>query len=368
MKTFSLNTVTQAYALRVCEAIERNKGYIIYFNKGAFKEAVQRIFMAAMREEKTEYTNLDPYIKVLARNVMKSHARDIPYAPYNEEGEVSLVFTPLVDNPMFDDFDNKSSVLDALKEIYLTYPEDFMLLAQLVPDSDPKDVQGIIKNKELSSAIMHLVADFDSQSVFYGIIEFVSQLAREKAEAVNALTGCTREVQLIPYNTAILSKLDDKRWLLDRKGRPVGINRSTLLMENDFNPEFYTLKLAIKTVCTIWRVDLADFLNMIETKVYVEQGVDNEFILWCGDKYKLTTPAGKQYIGITRETYMDLVRREIVVSLINAELGTVIATGPESVYLRLTKATNLSNIHFKADKNRTYILPMEAQKKVVCCV
>lgn len=367
MRSFSLNKITQKYASRVLEAMERNKGYIIFFNKGNYKEAYQRIFMAAMREEKTEFPNLDPYIKVLARNVMKSHLRDISYAPYNEDGEVAVVFTSLVD--MQDhSFEDKGIVLEALKEIYLAYPEDFMQLAQLIPSSDKVDIKAPIKNKALQKAITELTYEYSSTAVFYGIIEFISNLAKEKAKHVNHNTPCTREINLVPYTADVTYKLGDKPWILDNNNIPVGIDKSTLYMEDDFNPEFHRFTLAVKTVCPIWHIDISDYLNDIETKIYLEQGVDNEYILWCGDKFRLTTPAGEHLIGTSREAYMELVRKEVIGSLINSELGTVIAVGPESIYLKLTKATNLANLHLKINKSRTVILPVEIMTNVACGV
>lgn len=365
MRSFSLNKITQEYASRVLEAMERNKGYIIFFNKGNFKEAYQRIFMAAMREEKSEYPNLDPYIKVLARNVMKSHSRDISYAPYNEEGEVAVVFTSLVENQEYD-LGDKEAVIEALKEIYLAHPEDFMQLAQLIPSIETGDIKQPIRNKELQKAITQLTYDYTPVAVFYGIVDFVSALAKEKAKYINKNTPSSREVQLLPYTSNSLYKLGDKPWILDNHGIPVGIDKTTLYMEDDFNPEFHPFTLAVKTVCTIWKVDISDYLSDIETKVYLEQGVDNEYILWCGDKYRLTTPAGEHFIGISREAYMEQVRKELISSFLEAELGTLIAVGPETLYIKLTKATNLANLHLKVGKNKTVILPVEVMTKVAC--
>ena len=47
-------------------------------------------------------------------------------------------------------------------------------------------------------------------------------------------------------------------------------------------------------------------------------------------------------------------------------MGTLIAVGPESLYIKLTKATNLANLHLKIGKTKTIILPVEVMTKVAC--
>ena len=365
MKSFSLNRVTQDYAARVLESMNRNKGYIIFFNKANYKEAYQRIFMAAMREEKTEYENLDPYIKVLARNVMKIHSRDIPYAPYNEEGEVALVFTPLVDTPDMDKFQDKDLVLEALQEIYLMYPEDFTKLASLIPSSNPADVRGVIKNPKLYERIHNLVIEFEAPLVFYSIIQFITNLNKEKLDAINASAPKSKIFTLYRYDQDVVNTtVTDKKWILDDKGIPCGIVPSTLRMEGDFNPEFHKFRMAIKTVCPIWAIDISDYLNDIETRIYVEQGVDNENILWCGSKYRLTSPAGTPFLGLSKDSFMEYVRQELILSIMLISFVTVVAVGPETVYIKLTKSYNISDLSVHLPNGKNIRLPLSMQKVI----
>ena len=367
--SFSYNHITQDYAARVMDAIERNKGYIVTFNKGNVNEAKQRIFAAALKEEKRAYTNLDPYIKVLSRHVMKARSKDIPYAPYNEDGEVALVFTSLTDTPKFDKFDDKAQIVGALEELYLRFPEDFTQIGALIPSVQRGDVFPVIKNDELKEAVFNLMRSFDSALVLHSIVEFLTNMAKEKAKLVNERAGIVKEVQLqptIPVAT-VKATLGDRKWVLDESGTPVGVLPTTLKMENDFNPEWHQLRLAVSTVCPIYALDISKYLNSIEEKVYVEQGVDNEYIVWCGSKYRLTTPAGTAVIGRDRGVYMDLVRRELITSLVVSGVGTVIAAGPDTVYLKLTRASNITNLVFKTDK-RSFICPLTAQQVVPCKV
>lgn len=367
MLSFSYNHITQDYAARVMDAIERNKGYIVTFNKGNVNEAKQRIFAAALKEEKRAYTNLDPYIKVLSRHVMKARSKDIPYAPYNEDGEVALVFTTLTETPKFDKFDDKAQIVGALEELYLRFPEDFTQIGELIPSVQRGDVGTTIKNNELKTAIFNLMRSFDSALVLHSILEFLSNMAKEKAKLINERAGIVKEILLQPVIpvSEVKMALGDKKWVLDESGTPVGVLPTTMLMERDFNPEWHQLRLAVPTVCSIYAMDISAYLNAIEEKIYVEQGVDNEYIIWCGSKFRLTTPAGTPVIGRDRATYMDLVRRELVSSLVVSGVGTVIAAGPDTVYLKLTKASNITNLIFKTDK-RSFRCPLSVQKVVSC--
>lgn len=363
MKTFSLNRMSSDYAERILAEIEANAGYIVFFNKGNVAEARHRIFARALRAEKPQYTELGPYIRKLARTVMLERTRDIPYAAYNEDGEVAFVFTSLTETPNMLAFESKEQVMSTLQELYLRCPEDFMLLHQLIPCAEAQDVGDIgtvIKNKELKNSIFSLVAEHGGTVVFYSICEFLTNLLKDKAEVVNATLEKVIVLKKPDYRW--LEHLSTKKWLLDANGVEHGINPRTLQMDGDFNPEFAKFRLSMGTSCRIWRIDCSDFYNMLENKVYVENGVDNEYIRWCGSKYSLTTPAGSMYIGIDRDKYMELVRQELVLNVLNSGIGTLIAVSPDNLYIKLTRATALSMLKIKAANDKVFTLPVELQQ------
>ena len=362
MRTFSLNKISADYAARVLKTMEDNKGYIVFFNGANTKEAYQRIFLQAMKSEDRSYTDLTPYIKILARNVMRQKQRDIPYAPYDEQGEVAFVFTTLAeeDDPL--QYDNKAQITAVLEELYLRCPEDFMLLGQLLPSSEAEDIKCVIKNESLKQAVFNLVREYGGNSVFYSICDFLKELAKEKAVEVNE--GVEKVINLRAPNYKLAIGLGSKKWLKDKDNNIYGINERTLCMDGGFNPEFHQFRLAIPTTCRIWKIDCSDYYNAIENKIYVDQGVDNEYIRWCRDRFSLTTPGGQRFIGTSRDKFMEAVRQELILGIIGFGLGNIIALSPDNVYIKLTKASSISSIKINTVFGKTYILPATVQEVV----
>lgn len=358
MRTFSYNSISEDYSLRVLQCMEKNKGYICYFNGKRTPEAYQQIYMTAMKAENRRYTDLTPYIKVLARNILKQKKREIPYSPFDEEGEVAFIFTPLTNT---DDYcrDEDIERIDAiLQELYLRNPEDFMMFKQLIPNTTPKDITPI-KNKEMAQVIQVLRREFDPGLVLNRIVTMLTDICKEKANVINAEGD--RQIAFKQVDFTYADNLTTKKWLKDKAGNAIGINRDTLYMDNDFNPELSLFRLITPTSCTIWRLDMSDILSDIEEKIYVEQGVDTEYIRWCKGKYLLVTPTGRRLSGMSRDAYMEVVRREIILAVLYSGIGTIIALSPDNIYLKLTKATALVSLQLKTEAGKLYTLPMSVQ-------
>ena len=77
MLTFSVNEVDTLQMLRVEKAISDNINYFKKFNGFRWEEAVNKTFMTAVQHAKSEYESLDPYIKNLARNILKEQEKEI---------------------------------------------------------------------------------------------------------------------------------------------------------------------------------------------------------------------------------------------------------------------------------------------------
>lgn len=360
MRTLSINAISTDYAARVLKTMQDNYGYIVCFNGARSKEAFQQMFFLAMRSENRKYSDMTPYLKVLARNVLKPHNRDIPYAPYDEDGEVSFIFSDLkTEDDLSVESEDRESINRVLQELYLRNPEDFMLLKEMIPCTDAVDVPVVIKNDELKNAIAKLTRDFGGRLVFYCICDFLAERIKEHAKMVNA--EGERVVDLSLANKAYLGRLSDRKWICDEEGNPCGINPYTLTMENDFNPEMHVFRLAVRTSCNIWKVDCYDYFSMLEEKISVEPGVDNEYIRWCGSTYLLISPAGRKLMGVSREQYIDVVRQELILAILAENIGTVVALGPDTIYLKLTKAAGFAKLKLKTPSGRTYALPLSVQ-------
>lgn len=359
MRTFTLNLRSSTYAARLCAAIQENYGYISFFNKGDTPEAVQRIFYQALKSEKP-YDDLTPYIKKLARNVMKTRSKETPYSTFNEDGEVSVAFVGLVAEDKYNVGD-KEHITAVLDELYLSYPEDFMLLKALIPstelDGDVKPT--VIKNAKLRDAIFRLVHEFSGTAVFYTLISFMKELEAEKRVPLTMQEF--KMLNLVPINLRNKAYITDKRWVRDANGRTYGINPATLAMEDDYNVEFSRFRLAIPTSCGIWRMDCNEYYSEIENYIYAEEGADNKYILWCHGKYRLETPAGTPCINMSREVFMDKVRQELLLSVITSNFGTVIAVSPDNIYIKMSSATACKEIRMKAANGTIYTFPLKEQ-------
>ena len=95
MLTFSVNEYDAVLMLRVERTIENNIQYFKKFNGPRWQEAVNKTFMVAVQHAKSEYEVLDPYIKNLARNILKEQEKESPMDTVNEDGEVSYPFLRL---------------------------------------------------------------------------------------------------------------------------------------------------------------------------------------------------------------------------------------------------------------------------------
>ena len=95
MLTFSVNEVDAVQMLRVQKTIQDNIQYFKKFNGANWQEAVNKTFMVAVQHVKSEYDVLDPYIKNLARNILKEQEKESPVDTVTEDGEVSYPFLKL---------------------------------------------------------------------------------------------------------------------------------------------------------------------------------------------------------------------------------------------------------------------------------
>src|SRR5690606_22206812 len=133
MLTFSVNTNAnnEGYILKVKKAIDDNIMYFKKFNGIHWEEAVHRTFITAVANQNENYENIEPYIKNLARNILKVQEIERPYDTVTEDGEVSYPYmklTSFIDEDIF--IDNKE-VEDTFKEMYLLYKDDFHKLELL---------------------------------------------------------------------------------------------------------------------------------------------------------------------------------------------------------------------------------------------
>ena len=100
MLTFSVNGIkgNEEYILRVQNAITNNIMYFKKFNGPNWEEAVQKAFITAVSNQNDNYDDVEPYIKNLARNILKTQEVEKAYDTITEDGEVSYPYLKLVHN------------------------------------------------------------------------------------------------------------------------------------------------------------------------------------------------------------------------------------------------------------------------------
>ena len=137
MLTFSINDVDAVQMLRVEKTIQDNIQYFKKFNGPRWQEAVNKTFMVATQHVKSEYETLDPYIKNLARNILKEQEKESPCDMVTEDGEVSYPFLKLTTNIEDDEiFFFFFDILNTYKKRYLLCEEYFFKFLQFFKKDD----------------------------------------------------------------------------------------------------------------------------------------------------------------------------------------------------------------------------------------
>jgi hypothetical protein len=359
MLTFSLNVATQGdgYAHKVWDVITSNSGYFKKFNRERYEEAMHKTFVFALGHRKDNYSDLTPYVKKLARTILKEKEKEKPYDVYTEDGEVSPVFSPLQDSIDESNLTDITEIKDIFKEMYLTDKEEFLKLKNLfTPHATEESLKlNMVKDKYLTSNLSKAYRLYGSTLFFKVLYQFLNEMTPHHHPTSG---GVIKEVQLKKVNPNIVEKLSDEPCIKTLKDDKLhGIDKLTLKM--DVNPDLVRWVVATTTNCNIIKVDISPLINYMYEQVFVEKGVDTKHIMWCDDKYKVITPAGIAYIGVDRLKFMSLVHNELVLNLLANNLNKMIAISEDSIYVRPTRLSGLETIRLKLYTGKIIDLPVE---------
>lgn len=356
MLTFSVNEVDFVQMMRVEKTIENNIQYFKKFNGSRWREAVNKSFMVAVQHVKSEYDTLDPYIKNLARNIMKTQVRDIPVDTVTEDGEVSYPFLKLTST--IDDSDifcDDVEILSVYKELYLMYDEEFLKLKQLFKKDNEQFSRGeIIRNEVIRNNFFELGAKYGAEKVYSLLYEFFRMLPKYSKKIENA---SIKVIEMKDKEYEYLDMLPNIPLIADSKGNLYGIDKLNLSMEKD--PDTFDWDVIAQTSCDIIKIDISPLMNYIYTQVYVPKGVFTKHTTWCDDAYKLTTPAGKRYVNLDRDKFINQVRSELIAHLVTNRFNTIIAISPDYVYIRPTRMMSYDTIRLILHTGKTIDLPIE---------
>lgn len=360
MITFSLNDVSgvDSYAALVWNTINANLGYFKKFNHDRWEEAVHKTYIAALEHRDQSYgDNILPYIKKLARTILKVKQSESAYGVYNEEGEISPIFATLRDYIDTDNLDGTEEIKDVFKELYLLDPESFMKLKMLFVYNDVDDVENIemlrIRNSKFNEEFRKLLTKYGSDLTFRALYDFFVELP--KLCAIRE-TGLTKEINLKAGNFSVVEKIPDTPLIQDMDGNYHYIDKTTLLTSK--NPDYFKWDIIGSSLCDILKIDISPFMDYMYEQVIVDEGVNTKHITWCGNKYKLVTPGGVTYIGLDQHKFLSIARIELVLNLMMNNVGSIIALSPDSVYIKPTRVFQFDKIRLRFTTGKIIDLPI----------
>lgn len=360
MLTFSVNDVDAIQMLRVEKCIQENVQYFKKFNGARWQEAINKAFMVAVQHVKTEYDVLDPYIKNLARNILREQEKESPCDMVTEDGEVSFPFLGLTTTIDEDAIClDVTEILNVYKELYLLYEEDFLKLKQLFKNESDKFSKGeIIKNDYIRNAFYNLKLRYKAKDIYSLLYDFFNDLPKYSRKIDNATI---KIIEMRSKNYEFLSAIPDIPLIVDRQGKYYGIDKLNLTMERD--PDTFEWNTITQTSCDIIRIDMSPLINYMYSQVFVPQGVFTKHTTWCDNVYKLTTPGGKSFVNLDRNKFMSQVRVELVSHLVHNRFNTIIAISPDYVYIKPTRMMNYDTVRLILHTGKIIDLPIEIYLK-----
>lgn len=361
MLTFSINRVvgTDAYSAKVQNTINSNIGYFKTFNGASWEEAAQKTFVYALEHRKAEYQeDLTPYIKKLARTILrKSGNTESIYSITTDDGEIAPVFLGLQDHIDTENLDGNQALLDTFKELYLIDSDSFNRLKLMFQYDAPDEIENLkdlrVRNPKITEEISKMLLKHGSDYTFRSLFQFFQMLPSlvEVRE-----THLTKEVLIREGNFSVLERIPNTPSIVDNNGRYHYIDKITLTM--DSNPDYYKWDIIGTSLCDILKIDFSEYMNYMYEEVFVEQGVSTRHIQWCGDKYKVTTPGGTEYLGLEFDKFLNTVRIELLLNLIESNVGSIIAISPDNLYVKPTRTFQFDTIRVKCQSGKIFDLPI----------
>lgn len=365
MITFSVNDTAGAdmYSALVWETISSNLGYFKKFNGERWEEAVQKTYLSALEHQDASYEgNILPYIKKLARTILKVKTNESAFGVFTDDGEISPVFSSLRDFIDTDNLDGVAELKDNFKELYLMDSESFMKYRNLYEYNDISDIENLkdirVRNQQLNDEFRKLVVKHGSDFTFRALYDFFEELPKLTAARE---TNLTKEVLLKAGNFSAIEKIPDTPLIQDSKGNYHYIDKNTLTMSS--NPDYFKWDIIGTSLCDILKIDIEPFMSYMYEEVYTDEGVSTRHITWCGNKFKLTTPGGVSHIGLDQDKFMSIARIELILNLMMNNIGAVVAVSPDNIYIKPTRAFQFDKVRLKFQTGKVMDLPITTHIK-----
>lgn len=336
----------------VWELIQQNRKYIYHFN-GAKTEEVISDMLEHIAKNGRQKEDVLPYIKNLSRNIIKKKPKlSMQYTPFDtrtEDGEVSSVFLGLLEHIDHTQFMPNNELNRQLRALYLKYDEDFMGL-KVIFDAKYDDVipnYDSVKTSKRFLSFMHKTEERSRSTMYEDLRNIVDTFGAEHTFATLLILLKEVDVLSLPFTATVkeialkpLSKLQRATAKIgmpiikSSSGEEYTINLDTLTM--DANPDYFNWSVVGNSKAII-KIDIAPFMEYLYDQLYVDQGVNTRLIKWCGDMYRITTPAGTRLLEEKIEYAIEFARTELVLSIVSANIGKLVAVSPDTIYIKATK-------------------------------
>lgn len=346
MKTFSINKNQENLINLVTQIIEENKGYLIYFNNINSEEIKATILnhIARTYEGKEDRENLEPYIKNLIRNIGKDYnPSEIAVSTVDEEsGEVSREYLELKTEDKYVEIDLKEELI----KLYLLHPVDFKNFTEQFTLNTKIDK---IENPDLYKRLLEIIRMVQVESLEKEIALIEKQLNRPQSV----------EKEEDPI------KLENKEIPEDKlgkgikiKGKIYYIDEEKLITKEDLDNYDWTPRYD-KTTLPMCYLDIDKYIDMLYNRIYVEKGIENDYINWFEENYILIDPSEihrkEENINKDREEFIEEQRKKLIRSIANANrIKELIAITTDRIYYLPTRK-----------KYNKYLTIQETQEKEI---
>lgn len=339
----------------------------------------QRVYFQALEKcDFNTYPNPVPYIKHLASlyvfTVDETNSVSCStLSTTNDDDEMSktdilynMQLTVPIDGQIYME---KNSVITRLKDLYLLDPGVYEFLKK-VPACDIKSGKAILK-KTVKPETYTQIMDLLTCSVNYRVISDACKtvVTTISKQLVTKGRDLPKEVTAI-YPPADLSfeevmdgLLPDKPMLICH-GAEAKINPRTCLTECKYPIDFYAdWELLSKSGHEVLQIDLTPLYYWLEDKFRLVQGVNTPVLLWFEDSYSCQLPSGKRLLNASFDTFMDIVHKETIFSLLSNNIttltndSTVVGITKDYIYVQ-PQRKSYTRLVYRTVYGKTFELPV----------
>lgn len=285
------------------------KYYFVKFNKAKYNEAMHRAVHHALSHYDESSGQLIPYIKSLARTILKDYNNKI--MPVEDTEIHTTEHTPDITDEVLEMFESTEIDVDGVAELALTYMNYFLTMCVSILK---EDVSPVYFPKEFKLACLKLAKNNPQQ-----FNQVVLELYREHATSMKEFIS-------------IKDKFD-KNWVeADYSLIQKETSRRVRLYSDTNNLDRGKLKISgrytNKRIIKVYYRDILEYLcDLVDSE-------ENNILRYnIGDNYIIRTLGGSvSVVNVPLFNMYDLIRDEILTNAINSVKGKFLGAGSEYFY------------------------------------